>query len=332
WDGCQVAISNTTPTYCAEYQSYWTWPKVKEDTIDALHEILDNFESDEWQLALVYYEAIDATGHAWGPETEERVHAVRDLDDILFNLTTEIYARKMDKEVNVVLVSDHGMTTVDTEGNFTVLIDLENIINEDDVEMMLDRGSTSFLYPKRGKEEKIYNTLKKAKVKGMHYYRKSDLPEHYHIKHHRRVSPIVLVADKGYFVRGFSSGGKTKPVWDVLYTGHHGYDPYEVDQMRTIMYAVGPGLKKNYVNEPLMMTDHYNLICHLLGIEAQPNNGSWLRVQNMLAKSSRTIKRSPIVQKSQANLINNNNNADKICKANQVMQNNVLNLLKLFDY
>lgn len=52
------------------------------------------------------------------------------------------------------------------------------------------------------------------------------------------------------------------------------------------MYASGPGLKQNYISKPLMMTDHYNLICHLLNIEAQPNNGSWLRVQGMIADSS----------------------------------------------
>ena len=62
WDGCQVSIRNTTPSYCAEYQSYWTWPKPKEDTKDALVEILDNFQRNEWQLALLYYEAVDATG------------------------------------------------------------------------------------------------------------------------------------------------------------------------------------------------------------------------------------------------------------------------------
>lgn len=43
------------------------------------------------------------------------------------------------------------------------------------------------------------------------------------------------------FAIQFSEDGKTKPVWDVLYSGHHGYDPYEVKEMRTIMFATGPG-------------------------------------------------------------------------------------------
>ena len=125
--------------------------------------------------------------------------------------------------------------------------------------------------------------LKRANVRGLRFYRKVDIPVEYHIKENDRTAPILLVAEKGYFLRGFSKSGKTKPVWDVIYTGHHGYDPYATKEMRTIMYARGPGLKKNYTSKPLMMTDHYNLLCHLLDIEAQPNNGSWSRVKGFLA-------------------------------------------------
>lgn len=57
------------------------------------------------------------------------------------------------------------------------------------------------------------------------------------------------------------------------------------------MFARGPGLKKGYTSKPLMMTDHYNLVCHLLDIDAQPNNGSWLRVQGFTADNSPTNNR-----------------------------------------
>ena len=91
----------------------------------------------------------------------------------------------------------------------------------------------------------------------------------------------------------FSKIGKTKPVADVLYPGHHGYDPLNVKEMRTIMYATGPQLKSSYVSKPLLMTDHYNLICFLLNIEAQPNNGSWLRVQDMIKSSEEVPFQQP---------------------------------------
>ena len=151
--------------------------------------------------------------------------------------------------------------------------------------------------------QQILQALTRANKKGLRFYRKQDIPVEYHIKENARTAPILLVADKGYFLRGvrmglkvqsldntnsflllfqFSQQGRTKPVWDVIYSGHHGYDPYNTKEMRTIMYARGPGLKKGFTSKPLMMTDHYNLMCHLLDIEAQPNNGSWLRVAPFL--------------------------------------------------
>lgn len=59
-------------------------------------------------------------------------------------------------QVVIYVVSDHGMLNVDTENKKdTKLIDIETIVNADDVTVMLDRGSTSFLYPSPGKEEKV---------------------------------------------------------------------------------------------------------------------------------------------------------------------------------
>lgn len=95
-----------------------------------------------------------------------------------------------------------------------------------------------------------------------------------------------------FLIFQFSKRGKTKPIPDVLYPGHHGYDPVKVEKMRTIMFATGPRLKSSYISKPLLMTDHYNLICYLVDIEPQPNNGSWLRVQDMIKVSEAPIQQS----------------------------------------
>ncbi|XP_054162379.1 glycerophosphocholine cholinephosphodiesterase ENPP6-like [Oppia nitens] len=218
WDGCQVKIKGKEPTFCLEYQSYWTWPKPTEDTLSALNEILDNFESEEWHLGLIYYEAIDALGHAFGPQSKERIEAVQEFDKLLNSLQDEIEKRNLDNEVNVVVVSDHGMIEVDESKN-TKMINIENIVDANDVEVMLDRGTTSFIIPKPNKETKILEALTKSRTKGLKFYKKDEIPVRYHIKNNRRVSPILVMAEKGYFVRGFSQESKTKPVWDVLY-GH----------------------------------------------------------------------------------------------------------------
>src|SRR5690606_11666773 len=66
------------------------------------------------------------------------------------------------------------------------------------------------------------------------------------------------------------------------YTGHHGFDPTTSSEMRAIMLAAGPKLKAGFTSRPIVMTDHYNLICHMLDLEPRPNNGSWSRIKPML--------------------------------------------------
>lgn len=89
------------------------------------------------------------------------------------------------------------MIDVQSKKEKTVLIDIENYLNENDVEVMLDRGSVCFIVPKPNKEEKILADLKKANIKGLNYYRREDVPKEYHFNNHRRIGPIVLLADKG---------------------------------------------------------------------------------------------------------------------------------------
>lgn len=48
------------------------------------------------------------------------------------------------------------MLTVDEfDDNVTEIIEIEDIIDDQDVSLMLDRGSTSMLIPKPGKEKKV---------------------------------------------------------------------------------------------------------------------------------------------------------------------------------
>jgi len=55
-----------------------------------------------------------------------------------------------------VVVSDHGMVNVDPENKKdTELIDIEKIVDQNDIDVMLDRGSTAFLIPKEGKIDKV---------------------------------------------------------------------------------------------------------------------------------------------------------------------------------
>ena len=55
--------------------------------------------------------------------------------------------------------------------------------------------------------------------------------------------------------------------------------------MRTIFMAKGPSFKANYQGEPIALVDIYQLYAHILGIPAQPHNGTWSRVHSFLSSS-----------------------------------------------
>lgn len=53
------------------------------------------------------------------------------------------------------IVSDHGCLEVKTKP--VNLIQIDKVLDENDVEMMLDRGTMAALYPKPGKQDKVSN-------------------------------------------------------------------------------------------------------------------------------------------------------------------------------
>lgn len=54
--------------------------------------------------------------------------------------------------------------------------------------------------------------------------------------------------------------------------------------MHPIFLAVGPAFRKNATKEFMNATDLYPLLCHLLGINPLPNNGSFNAVKDILAE------------------------------------------------
>ncbi|XP_035214155.1 glycerophosphocholine cholinephosphodiesterase ENPP6-like [Stegodyphus dumicola] len=279
WDGCQVEIKGRKPTYCRKYKYVgYSWPTVNEDAKEALLTALDLLENDEIQLVQIYYEPVDFYGHKYGPNSDERKHAVKDIDNLLDLVQREMATRGLDSKVNMVVVSDHGMTSTDSRG--LNVINLQQIIDISDIRYMVYYGATSMLLPYEDKLEKVYEAL--TGIPGLKVYKKDEIPEHYHVKHNRLTLPLLLVASKNYYIQGLDIPGKSIPTGSSISLGSHGYDPYEEPDMRSIFYARGPGLRRNYISPPLHIVDIYNILCDLLGIEPLPNNGTISATKGMV--------------------------------------------------
>lgn len=66
--------------------------------------------------------------------------------------------------------------------------------------------------------------------------------------------------------------------------GEHGFDNDYLD-MKPFFRAVGPAFRKNLVVEPFETVHIYSLMCHLLGITPEPNDGSLNATRAMLLSS-----------------------------------------------
>lgn len=283
WDGCQVTIRGRKPTHCAQYIGYWQWTTVNMDYGYAFNHILDKLENNEVDMVMVYYEAVDATGHVYGPDSSKRKEALKNFDNLLLTLQENMHKRKMDDKVNLVLVSDHGMINIGPEHVST--INIAPYIDLNDVQSVLDSGAFVMINPFQDKIDKVYRSLLDARIPGLRVYKKEDLPTEWHLKGSYLTLPIVIVADKGYTIKKLAKPDLSRDS-NKVYQGGHGYDPVQVEEMRTIFLARGPGFKKGFISPPLNQVDHYNAICELLGIPPNKNDGNMEAALNLLSGSS----------------------------------------------
>ncbi|KAJ8416542.1 hypothetical protein AAFF_G00358300 [Aldrovandia affinis] len=277
WPGCEVDILGVRPTHCEEYvynPSLKNFTKSIENSINAL----SNGSAD---MAAVYYEQIDVDGHHHGPLSPQLQASIHSLDIAFQTLNQRIKEKNLHNDLNVILFSDHGMTQLKW---MEKIIELELYINMSHIIKMMDRGPVVSLWPKQAQFEAIYQRL--SVLKHMKVYKIQEIPDRYHYKKGRFVSPLTLVADPGWFI----TESKSKlPYWNNdtgepkgWQHGWHGYDNEFVD-MRGFFLAQGPDFKQNLRAGPIRAVDVYNVMCHTLGIQALPNNGSWPRVEYMLS-------------------------------------------------
>ncbi|XP_072882129.1 ectonucleotide pyrophosphatase/phosphodiesterase family member 7-like [Hemitrygon akajei] len=232
------------------------------------------FTLEDLDFVTLYIGEPDSTGHKYGPESEMRKTVVKKLDSTLGYLLQSIEKYNLKSRLNVIITADHGMTTVLKEPNVTeiVLSRFPNFSFKDIAFDLVDYGPVGLLLPKQGKTEKVYQALKGAHPH-LNVFKKEELPKRFRYSNNERILPIIVFGDLGYVVHG-----RIKVQFNK---GEHGFDNNDMD-MKMIFRAFGPDFKKNYLAEPFESVNIYPLMCKLLNIHPEPNNGSLAYTQGML--------------------------------------------------
>uniref|UniRef100_A0A8C8S8S4 Uncharacterized protein n=1 Tax=Pelusios castaneus TaxID=367368 RepID=A0A8C8S8S4_9SAUR len=243
-------------------------------------------KKENFDFVTLYYGEPDQVGHKKGPETEDRKIIIQQIDRTIGYLVESIEKHSLKDKLNVIITSDHGMTTVKKKPEVQEIL-LSNYIKFSNLTKfdILDYGGFGMISPKVGKEEEIYQLLKNAHPH-LKVYKKEEFPEHFHYAKHDRVLPILVYGDPGYSdIRNINPFRRFKIFILYVNKGDHGFDNENMD-MKTIFRAFGPDFKENYLAEPFDSIHIYPLMCELLGVNPEPNNGSLAFTQRMLIDAS----------------------------------------------
>ncbi|CAG0878583.1 unnamed protein product [Darwinula stevensoni] len=226
-------------------------------------------------LVVFYLAEPDTTGHLYGPESEQVKEKISQIDDLVGHMVSKLKELELLSEVNLIILSDHGMLSVPRKN----IIHLRDIADPRDYHIA-NSSPSLFIYPNPGKEAKVLEAFKKASMQmNFTFYETWSAPDHWHFKENPYLPPFFIIADKGYAF--------DEVPWLVNYNdgqefhGVHGYDNL-MPEMQPFFLARGPAFKKGYVGSSLESVDIYPLLCHLLQLTPNPNNGSLIHALPLL--------------------------------------------------
>jgi len=268
WPGSEAEINGKRPTYWYVFD-----PSTSNETIiDQLLAWLDLPEGERPVFMMAYFYDADHWGHNLGPEAEGMDTIIQGLDLDLGRLIAGLTARDLLDKVNIIITADHGMVEIDRER----MIFLDDYIDLADV-TMVRWSPVAGIIPNEGLEDSIYNLLVNVHPQ-LSVYKKEETPEHLHYRNHRRITPIIGIADEGWSIstRDYYNSNPESNTG-----GTHGYDPAFLS-MHGIFLAYGPAFKDGLIVPSFQNIHIYELIANVLGIEPAVTDGSLDSVSAML--------------------------------------------------
>ncbi|CAI5930716.1 unnamed protein product [Closterium sp. NIES-65] len=286
WPGSDVSRPDwpCPSDYCLQYNESMPF----EQRVDQVLAWLDLPAPLRPSFLSLYLEEPDESGHLGGPDTPLVAAAVKRVDGMLGRLLTGLDQRSMTNDVNLLLVSDHGMLAT-CKSRVISLEQFEPFIPG------LSPAWIDFSYPLLGiflpqtdaqrrpgsagqdfrmDAAAVVGAMRRAIEGGgivngeaLKVYLREEFPAEFEFSGSDRIPAILALADEGYSVVYHHSSA-----WDG---GMHGYDN-RLPSMRSIFMARGPRFASHRRIPTFRNTELYNVIRSILEIEPAPNNGFFI--------------------------------------------------------
>lgn len=271
WPESDAKIDGVLPSYYFPYKKSTPY----QDRIDEILRWLKLPEEQRPTFITGYFSLVDSAGHEFGPNSEQVKDSVKVVDSYIGQLKRRIDS-ELKIDVNLVIVSDHGMVKVDSQKK----IDWEKLQNLEGFKVI--NGSTQLmLYAKKdtGAEhiEKTINSLNQQSHGRFEATAKDKLPPNLHYQGNARIADIIVEArPPAIFASGESLKRKTN--------GMHGYNPYRIPEMGAIFIANGPAFKQGITIPSFENIHVFPLLATVLGLPIPKDIDGKVRVLKPILK------------------------------------------------
>ena len=257
WVGSEAKVAGAQPTFWLKFD--YSIPFEKR--LDQLVGWLTLPEKERPGVVMFYLEETNSVAHKFGPDSPETAKAIQLLDTRIGVMLDKL--KDVGVEPNLVIVSDHGMTKVQSDR----CVALEDLLDLSKVKIEFD-GPQVGLRPLDGNVDQLFQTLKKLPA-GAIAYRRENLPAAWHVGDNPRYPPIWIIPQEG----GSISTRKSLLEWLSHTKGEHGYDPSFPDMQGTLIVH-GPDFPSDGRVVPSVENiDLYNLFCAVAHLRPAPNDG-----------------------------------------------------------
>ena len=258
--GTEAPVHGMQPKYFYNYDANVS----NLSRISKVFEWLQLPDEERPRLITLYFSDMDDIGHRYGPNNDAMLSAkLEKLDRELGALFEGL--KSFDLDINIILVSDHGMTEVPKEQ----LLNLDQL-TQGIAARVVNNGASAHLYLENKQEmEKVYQQLlaraknfKVIKVDDGEYYKNLD-------KYRHRMGDLLILPDLGYYLatsQGLMSYQNRSAMFKTQVFGEHGYSP-EYQDMMGIFYAQGPMIQEGFVIESFENIHVYPLVAKILGLK-----------------------------------------------------------------
>jgi predicted AlkP superfamily pyrophosphatase or phosphodiesterase len=273
WVGTETFIKGEAPTFWRTYNG-----KVPaEMRVDKVLSWLDLPIEKRPTMITLYFSDVDDAGHEFSPDAEETKYAVWNVDRYVERLMAGLKKRKIEKQVNVIIVSDHGMATV----NLRNTVFLDDYFDFGLTERILWTNEIVQIFPKKDAEDEIYSKIKN--LERVACWKKAEIPARLNYRNSPRIAPIVCSTDEGWIATNRKRYGDwIEDVEDPEKPrGGHGYDN-ALASMRATFIARGAAFRRKTVVEPFENVDVYNVMAQILNLTPAANDGNPATVGKLL--------------------------------------------------